>query len=230
MRKTALVAGDRGGGARGPGDPAVVIAGRIRLQKSFRRRAGRGDHERRARGHVLSSSPSKRERGGAKERRKPVHRWQNREHGGGHPQERSGESRSLGAPVDGRRLGPGMSRSLTRAWQKRSYQHDRVVPPGAARRGATGDVRHRSSASHAADNAAAKRSAHHEWPSPKRSFGSIEEQQTTRGSWGRAVKRDPPGAWPSGRSPQGARIIRPGVDAARTSVRCPVGHRAATPR
>jgi hypothetical protein len=143
----------------------------------------------------------------------------------------SGESRNLGAPVDGRRLGPGKSRSLTRAWRKRSYQHDRVRPSGATTswcdgRRQTPVVSFARGRQRHGEEVNSSRVTHSGSP-----FGELAEQQTTRGSWGRAVKRDPPGVWPSRNACCKARgfIRRSGVDAARTSVRRPVGHRAATP-
>lgn len=107
--------------------------GSYSVAEVVRRRAAIGTPRVKSSGGVLSSSPSKRERGRAKERRKPSRRWQSREHGGGLLHNGTGERRSAGAPVDGRRFGPWIPTSLTRGRRNRSYQRERVGPHGGCR-------------------------------------------------------------------------------------------------
>jgi hypothetical protein len=107
--------------------------GSYSVAEVVRRRAAIGTPRVKSSGGVLSSSPSKRERGGAKERRKPFRRWQNRETVAGSLHNGTGERRSSGAPVDGRRFGPWIPTSLTRGRRKRSYQRERAGPHGGLR-------------------------------------------------------------------------------------------------
>jgi len=127
---------------RGSGDPRlcswVVIDCRSR-------QAARGPSRPGAKSSWITGTglaPLRESAGGAKERRKPDRRWQNREIGGGLPQNgRIARAIVLGALVEGRRSGSGKLSLLTRGRRKRSWFLTNARPTPGVSRGATGSVR-----------------------------------------------------------------------------------------